>query len=534
MRMTYWEIRSAFAVCLSFATIAIGAVPEGWTHLGGDAAHSARALSAPQRFDDVAWMAAPVIEPTALEEFVFRSGVVVHDDRVIVTARRYEDDGFGGFEHTSNVVICYDAANGERLWDTPIDADVFGLDSRATPAIDVRNGTVIVASHFSVYAIALADGAVVWERVLPKVLVNASPTVSGDLERGGVPANRVFITDYTGGATSGGGLYAINTSPFDATGNPYQPGDIVWQENTLAGTSGNTVAYGGGYVYVATTGGIIRRYEAICGGTCGQLPTFDWETDTLIAQVQPSAGFYGGVMLHGNHLYAAGYTFFGSGNTSRLFKIAAGTGELVWEHPCERTTAMPIVTEDGTVFLSAGIDGFGSAVKIQAFHDNGATATLLWDSHSDTAGGLTVGGWTHQPMMADGVLYCGAPDDSVLFGPYQEMYALDVSKTPVDPEFVIDVAAGAGGTAAAHGGRLFSLGVDGLIAYATQDDRGDLNCDGVVDAQDVSAMSLGLIDPVGYAIAYPDCNLQQGDLNRDGSTDGRDLAGFVGLLLGGV
>lgn len=501
-----------------------------WTHLGGDPAHTGMAVQAPSGLSNVAWSAQPLTAPGTLERFVWRGGSVATSNRVFITAREYVDDGLGSYEHTTNAVICYDARTGERLWDTDIDADLFEYDSWATPALDLGSGTVVVASHFSIFALSMVSGDIVWERELPNVLVNASPTVSANLTVNGVPANRVFITDYTGFEMTGGGIYAINCSPFHATDNPYQPGEIAWQDRTLPGTVGNTAAYADGYVYVGTSSGIIRRYEAICGGVCGQPAACDWETDTEISQTQQYAGFYGGVAVRDNHVFAAAYAFYGTGNSSAMFKLSAATGDIVWEVPCERTDTIPVVAQDGRIFLAAGIDGFGSAVKVQAFQDNGATVTQLWDTYNDTSGQLIVGGWTHHPLLAQGILYCGTPDDAQFFGPYTNLYAVDVSLNPSDPGFIVEHAAGSGGTPAAVGDYLYSLGTSGLVAYAV-DHFGDLNCDNVLNFDDVEPFVLALIDPSAYADAYESCDIHRADLNRDGREDGADVQSFVAKLL---
>ncbi len=61
---------------------------------------------------------------------------------------------------------------------------------------------------------------------------------------------------------------------------------------------------------------------------------------------------------------------------------------------------------------------------------------------------------------------------------------------------------------------------------------GDLDCSGSLTVDDVSAFVLALIDPAGYAIAYPGCDITQADMNVDGSEDGADISGFVIELLG--
>ena len=62
---------------------------------------------------------------------------------------------------------------------------------------------------------------------------------------------------------------------------------------------------------------------------------------------------------------------------------------------------------------------------------------------------------------------------------------------------------------------------------------GDCNCDGVVDTADIDAFVLALVNPAGYAAAYPDCDLMTADLNGDGSVDTADIDGFVAAIVGG-
>lgn len=60
---------------------------------------------------------------------------------------------------------------------------------------------------------------------------------------------------------------------------------------------------------------------------------------------------------------------------------------------------------------------------------------------------------------------------------------------------------------------------------------GDMNCDGVFDMDDVPAMVLALIDPDGYAAAYPECDIMNGDMNGDSLVDGLDLLAWTQQLL---
>lgn len=59
-----------------------------------------------------------------------------------------------------------------------------------------------------------------------------------------------------------------------------------------------------------------------------------------------------------------------------------------------------------------------------------------------------------------------------------------------------------------------------------------MNCDGSVDAFDISPFILALTDPAGYAAQFPNCDLSNGDINGDGAVDTFDIGPFIGLLTG--
>jgi hypothetical protein len=58
-----------------------------------------------------------------------------------------------------------------------------------------------------------------------------------------------------------------------------------------------------------------------------------------------------------------------------------------------------------------------------------------------------------------------------------------------------------------------------------------MNCDGVLDLQDVSPFALALANPAGYAAAFPNCNILRGDMNLDVAVDGADVQLFVNTIL---
>lgn len=478
-----------------------------WLQFAGDAGHTSIATHAPDDLTAVLWVAGESPPGTPIV-FEGPSSPVVFENRVFVNARHYTDAAY-----TDNKLIAFEADSGQVLWETIVDKTVY--DFWFSPVVDAAHGAVLLATGGSLHSVDAAGGGINWSTRLDQGIVNATAVVAPDLTPG-----RAFMTDYDPFGSEGA-LYCINTSDFESAANPFQPGDVVWRE-TLGDTSGNTPAYHDGIVFVAANAGP--------SGSNGRVYAFDidapqasrclWTYELHVAQ-----GFFGGVGHVDGFVYAASYNFDGSGDNSFLVKLDALTGDAAWIVPCERTQSVPVVGDDH-IYLAAGIPGFGSAPKVQAFLDDGSSAVKIWDTWNDTAGALLVGGWTHQPVLADGILYAGAiPAAGPFFTPYTDLYMLDVSKTPADAGFVVDHLAGMGSSPAVCGGRLFTLGQAGLHAVGA---RGDFcGADGTVNGLDVRCFTAALLSesPSEEEIAL-------GDFNGDDQLSLDDVPGFLARLLG--
>lgn len=435
-----------FRVVLALAGLsAVSAAAQTWLALAGNPARTGIAGETPHSLQYVLWSAASATD----EEFISASPVTA-GGKVFIAARAFDD-----FVHVENRVIAFDAWTGTRLWTAAAEADWF--DSRSSPAIDPPNGTVIYASGRNLIALRRADGSPRWSRQLDRIIVNCSPVVTTGLMVAGAASNRALICDYSGGG-SGAKLYAVNVDPFDAARNPYSPGQVVWAAPISGGA--NSPACANGIVFVSTARGYVSAFSAVDGAPL-------WSRDLLAGASEPrTEGFYGGLTVRSGAVYVASYKFDGGQNNSRLFKLAASTGAAIWDTPCERTDTIPVVTDDGLIYLAGGIDGYGSAVKVQAFRDLGASAQLVWDTHAATSGTLEVGGWSTQPLFDSGWLFVGRPGAAGPPALYEELFLLDVTRMPGSIGFVVDSFAGAGESPAVHHGVLYSIGSDGLFAFA--------------------------------------------------------------------
>jgi len=494
------------APAVAIVLLSLGSARGEWPQYASDAARNAVTAVAPVNVSAQLWRA----DRDAVSHALVCEGAsspVVSGGRVFVNARH-----FSGTSYVNNKIVAFDQASGALLWERVVDKGV--LNSWSSPAVDAAHGTVLIASGAKLTAVDAVSGGVSWSTPLDRIVVNPSPAVASDLATG-----RAFISDYDpfGGA---GQLYCINTSAFDAGSNPYQPGDIVWRE-IVGGTSGATPAYHAGSVYVATAAGpggfpdsgVVYAFDV----TAPPASRLRWQTAV-------GEGFFGGVAVVEGHVYAAGYGFSGSGDNSTLAKLRESDGVIVWTVPCERTASIPVVA-DGRVFLAAGIQGFGSVPKVQAFADNGNSATKLWDTYVDSGGTLIVGGWTHQPVLSGSTLFVGKiPLSGDFYGAYTDLFLLDVSRTPGQADFVRQQRSGFGSSSAVTDGRVYTIGSGGLFALAA---RGDFSSNGLVEGMDIAGFVEALLGPppLGPEVAL-------GDFDSNGVVDAADGPLMVAALLG--
>jgi hypothetical protein len=82
------------------------------------------------------------------------------------------------------------------------------------------------------------------------------------------------------------------------------------------------------------------------------------------------------------------------------------------------------------------------------------------------------------------------------------------------------------------GGGFFTAGDYVSAFWARWTDRGDLNCDWLVNFDDINPFVLALSDPLGYQATYPHCRILNTDCNGDGFINFDDINAFVSLLNG--
>lgn len=102
-------------------------------------------------------------------------------------------------------------------------------------------------------------------------------------------------------------------------------------------------------------------------------------------------------------------------------------------------------------------------------------------------------------------------------------------EAPLDPEPPLDFNAlgfsnpMTAGTTKRFRARIHEISLRPLV-------RGDLNCDGTVNAFDIEPFLLALFEPSRYVIEFPDCELFLADMNLDSFIDAFDIEPFLNVL----
>lgn len=128
------------------------------------------------------------------------------------------------------------------------------------------------------------------------------------------------------------------------------------------------------------------------------------------------------------------------------------------------------------------------------------------------------------PHWDDGVVL----DDDVILLPFEngDIYGVDAGGTLLGPVHTEPNVR----RVTPVGGRFLVATNSELICYAPAA-RGDLNCDGRINALDIGPFLVALVDPGRYANQYPNCDISLADMNGDGEENGLDIAPFVDAVL---
>ncbi|MFK7883698.1 MAG: PQQ-binding-like beta-propeller repeat protein [Phycisphaerales bacterium] len=418
----------------------------------------------------------------------------------------------------SDVVVAFSRSDGSLRWVSEVPIAL--LDSWSAPCVDIARNSVLVATGTKICAISLDDGSELWRVSLDNLVVNATPVVTDDLPG----RNRAFITDHSFASGAEGNLFCINVDPYHPTLNPYKPGELVWIVDLDGQTSGSTPAYRDGLVYVATASGGSQWDQ----GTIQAIPanTDSPPLQTWVYEHTAPAGFFSGVAVTNNGVYASSYSFTGDQFSAQTVRLNRYDGQQVWSVPTNRTDTTPVPFGDQFVLVSGGVPfssqfpAFGSLPSLQLIVETSfGAAARVWDSALDTLDDtnhnyawdpgedfLSLGGWTIQPAVLEiggkHYAYVGTTPDPTgpdgFFGASPELALIDLSKHPADHGFVVQWGMGSGASPALAGTELYTVGAEGVFAYGapampiervvalwTSGTLPDYNADGVADLVDL-------------------------------------------------
>lgn len=500
-----------------------------WLTLGGSSTRAAvRGAAAPSLSAD-SWKAVFDETGTSVRFFANVPPVVIPRDKgnLVIALGRVSRPG-GPTNQTR--LFAFSRESGAGVWSCPVPSPV--LDSISSPVVDLLNRTAIMCTGRFVTAVDLDTGAQRWQRQLDRSVVNATPVITTDL----APRNRLFITDYEG-FFSGAQLYCINLDPASAA-NPFAPGQIIWTA-AIGSSSGNSPAYlagcqgGLGMVYVATSGpsgvmGDIRAYPA----TALASPAPFW-----ISPNPSGLGYFGPVTVvapptaeDSPVILAATYAFDGDTHSADLVKVDGATGQLIWFTPCNRTVTAPVPLPGGRILLSGGYEGFGTVPTLDLYTDLGASVTQTWssldtwndlneDGYVSPGEYLRIGGWMQQPIAlhfaGHTYAYVGVLPSEPFPDPVEELYLVNVDRTPTCGSFFLDKAEDTGGPPVFAGDLIYSGYSNQLSGFGIAPAHADIDMNGRVNLDDIYAWEHGDGDR---------------DVDRSGDVNAGDRACLVGKV----
>jgi outer membrane protein assembly factor BamB len=385
-----------------------------------------------------------------------------------------------------------------------------------------------------VVAIDIDSGMEVWAKSVPYFPGDWVPWI------GAVNDGKVYVSRSGYDTTTPAPLYAYSA----------KDGHIIWTseaEIDARGTDGMVFAPNGDPVIGSFSD--IWRISAVDGRTV-------WHAERMCS----IAGSCGGA-IHGDAFYVADTGW--SGHYISRYDLATGVRQYDGpEMPGFLLQNTPFCGPDGTIYISRTQNN-PSVDYFYAFEDTGSAITQKWSIPAawtpcsefgigpdgsiymlkpgyefvrlDPADGseLSSAGYLATPDYFMPRIAIDAAGRVYLSNGSWEagrLYSFDADLTPRWDTAVMQIhtggpALGAGGTLVVCG-----MGTD-IRAYRTP--RGDLNCDGELNAFDIDPFVLALTDPASYAGMYPACDEMYADINADGVVNAFDIDPFVALLTGG-
>jgi hypothetical protein len=175
-----------------------------------------------------------------------------------------------------------------------------------------------------------------------------------------------------------------------------------------------------------------------------------------------------------------------------------------------------LTTADTRLYLF-DVDGYGVTYNDDAGGTAQSTITSLFLTHN---------GLYYLAVTRYNIIATNAAGQYIWYpNPY------NVEKVPDGPGAATPLGGWVGASFAAD--TTYGVALAGVRFGAALLQPGDLNCNGVVDFEDINPFVIAITSQASYQAAYPDCNWLNGDCNGDGYVDFDDINGFIVLLSGG-
>lgn len=372
-----WTRFFALAVVLSLAVT--GTAQAEWTHWRGPqqngVAEGAQTVASwSKEGENLIWR----------DDFEGRSTPVIFDGRVCAMGRK------GADVHRQAVVVCWDAENGERLWERSFTVRITNVPwtrvGWAGPAADSETGYLYVHTVDGRFMALDRDGKTVWHWNLAEDLGEQSG-YGGRTHSPIIDEDRVVL-----------GSITASWGPFTPPRHRYyafdkRTGDIVWVANPALGLAGDINTQSTPIVLEAN-----GRRLLVGGNADGWVHALDARTGAEVWRFHLSKrGLNASVAAHGTTVFAAhSEENVDTGTQGRVVAIdATGSGDVTKTHEKWRIDELgsgfptPLV-HDSTVYVP------DNSANLHAIDI--ATGTERWSQSFGTVG-------KSAPVWADGKIY---------------------------------------------------------------------------------------------------------------------------------
>lgn len=329
------------------------------------------------------------------------------------------------------------------------------------------------------------------------------------------------------GPGGGGGAVYFGSGAMILRRSQFIDNAALGHDQPTGGTSGGAIRIHSGYAVIDHCRFAGNRVQFFSGGAIAaasataRIQNCEFTDNRSLASFSRDAG---GAIYSGNGNAVLNCTFSHNRANGTAGGIYGGTGMVIhncvfWQNVAgggltneatQVTAASPALNYCLVQGLTGLYGGVGNFNADPLFIRNPAPGPDgQWNTADDDYGDLRL-------MPGSPTIDAG---DSAGFVEADSVYDLDGDWRYVDDPLVADTGVGLG--------PVIDLGA---YEYQVGHPRGDTNCDGMINFFDIDPFILAVLDPAGYAAAFPGCRLGNANANGDGAVDLFDVDAFVTLL----